>query len=601
MNAMHPAAAKGGGEISNFNGEQNLTPLAGHGPLGQQYELRHDENGKPLMIVGGHVVTHPDFLNTLPWIQRRRLTYEEFCARAMEKGLQAPTVEAWANTFVLSLEEVREQIAWEELAYTRAVGDMSALDGHIVIAKFGNKPRVVWRRRDGLLGFMSHDEFKTAYGHLRLSVTDADGETKSVPMVNVWLRGRRTPRYEAAEFLPGRLSHDVPWGVYNIWAGHPEGLPRERDLRPHVVGDIIPDDDEHDGEEAPEECSLFLDHLYYNACDENDEYYWWLLGWVADMLNRRGHCEVAITMTGPPGSGKGTIGEFFGSLVKPHYLQVNNKDKVTGKFNRHLMEVELLFADEVDFASSAEATKTLRNVISEPDIQIEAKGVDAFTAPKWFRVMIASNDEHVIGALGQERRHVVLNVDAGDRNRDGAYFGVMREQWYQQGGRVAFFRWLTGRWWRERLRSGEWDMRKFPLTEALQKQKDLSLPPPLLVVHNMLLHGEVPCDFASNSGAGTVFVPTQLLADARRIGDKDVTALGNALRLLAGEGAKSVRVYLGEGRDKRQHRGFWLPPLELCRQRWVRHLGRPVAWPADVDSWAVEARPSPGESDVMPF
>ena len=76
-------------------------------------------------------------------------------------------------------------------------------------------------------------------------------------------------------------------------------------------------------------------------------------------------------------------------------------------------------------------------------------------------------------------------------------------------------------------------------------------------------------------------------------------ALGEAQRVLAGQGAKSVRAYVGEARDRRQHRGFWLAPLAECRRPWEAHLGRAFEWPEDVATWAVEAVPKREDDDGL--
>ena len=260
------------------------------------------------------------------------------------------------------------------------------------------------------------------------------------------------------------------------------------------------------------------------------------------------------------------------------------------------MDCQLLFGDEIDFKSNTEANQQLRNLVTEPTMPIEAKGVDVIQAPKHFRVIIATNERHVVGALHDDRRFLVLNVDAGEHNKDRPYFAAMRRHWYEQGGRVALFRWLTGRHWREYLDSGGWDVGQRPETEALQEQKEMSLPRAEMVVHNMLMGGEVPCEFESDSDDGTVFVAAHLLADARRLNEKDVTPLGKALRVAAGTGARNIRYQVaGERR-----RGYWLPPLKLARQYWEGHLGHPVAWPDDVPTWAVETEPMRG-ADGLPF
>jgi hypothetical protein len=61
-------------------------------------------------------------------------------------------------------------------------------------------------------------------------------------------------------------------------------------------------------------------------------------------------------------------------------------------------------------------------------------------------------------------------------------------------------------------------------------------------------------------------------------------------------------VYLGEGYNRKQYRGFWLPSLDVCRKRWEAHLDREIKWPDDVTSWAVEGDGCPkSEKPPMPF
>lgn len=118
-------------------------------------------------------------------------------------------------------------------------------------------------------------------------------------------------------------------------------------------------------------------------------------------------------------------------------------------------------------------------------------------------LIIASNDEHVIRAEGDDRRYLVLRVDAGEHNQSAAYFGAIADEG-RDGGRAALFQWLRGAYWRKILETGAWDDR--PKTAALQQQKDLSLPPALRLIHNMLRDGDVPGLHAVDETHGLVFV-----------------------------------------------------------------------------------------------
>ena len=132
-----------------------------------------------------------------------------------------------------------------------------------------------------------------------------------------------------------------------------------------------------------------------------------------------------------------------------------------------------------------------------------------------------------------------------------------------------------------------------PETEALSQQKNLSMQPADKVVHNMLMQGEPSCDFIPNTQSGGLFVATRLLASETRLDAQHESSLAVALRALAGVGTRSARQRIGQGQNRRQYRGFWLPPLEECRRRWERYLERSVAWPEEVQTWALEAAPTP--------
>lgn len=545
-------------------------------------------NGRPLVeVIEGldkFLVVSPEYINAMPWIQRERMSYEAFRTHAEAQGLPPPTREQWFETYGLTPAELDELDALiEARSIERGEGRLKDLDGHFFVRKFGNKPRVCWRQADGRLGQMSVHDFKTAYGDKRVQVgPDKNGKVAWKPLAEVWLNHGDTPRHARVEFLPGKRPWEVPEDTYNLWAGWPEGLERERDKHPRPVGTPPEPDDRHDGPEEPEECKLWLAHLHDNVCGGDHEVYTYLLGWMADGLLRPGPSEVAVVMTGPSGSGKGTVANLYGEFFGPHYFVANRREQIEGKFNRHLMETQLLFGDEVDFGEGEAANKHLRNLVTETTVPIEPKGVDAFTAPKWFRIMLATNSPRAVKVLQDDRRFLVLNVDAGEHNRDRAYFADIRREW-ESGGRVAFFRWLTGRAWREYLESGGWDVGKRPETAALQEQKVLSLSPADQFLLGALEDGALHLPRPGNSKAprDTVLSSPLLVAmreHSPRLRDWSDQQLTDALK-----GWGCTRWKSGN------ERGWTFPPLGEMRASWEARVG-PHDWPDGATDWA-EATP----------
>ena len=549
-------------------------------------EISFDEHGVPLLHVAGRTyVTHPDYMNLLPHIERQRLKYEEFRQRAVEQNLPQPTRADWARTFELTETEVEAAIAIEQRVHESQFQDLS---GYSLVRDFGGQPRIVWRRVGGLIGHMKVHDFKNAHREKLLRVgEDKQGAPRYRPLVDAWLERTRTPRYETVEFMPGRRPWEVPHGVLNLWAGWPDGLERERELRPHVLGDPIPESDAYDGGDEPNECSIFLEHLYENVCGGDSEVYNFILGWMAEGLQRPGHSEAAVVMTGPSGSGKGTFAELYGSLFGPHFISTSKREHVIGKFNRHLQDCQLLFGDEIDFKSSAEANQQLRNLVTEPMMPVEAKGVDVVQSRKHFRVMIATNERHVVGALQDDRRFLVLEVDAGESNRDRAFFATMRRQWYEEGGRIAFFRWLTGRYWRDHLETGGWDVGQRPETEALRDQKIMSLSSEDQLLLGLLDDGVIPGARPTNRSAPR----DTALSNSDSAEGGLYQCMRNWSPGLRNESDQRLAAMLKRwGCAKwasNSERGWTFPPLGEMRASWVRRLGS-RDWPDDANEWHCE-------------
>jgi hypothetical protein len=446
---------------------------------------------------------------------------------------------------------------------------LDEFNGYFVVRSFGGKPRVCWWDDRGVFHQQSVRDFKTAHGEKKISWVGPDGEDNRVPLPGYWLDSPKTPRFERVEFLPGQKV--VPTNVMNLWRGW-----------------LLPDWEVDNSPQEPIGCERFLEHIRTNICRGNEGVYSYLLGWMADAIqNAHRTSEVAVVLRGPQGSGKTFFAERFLEFFSPHTLVLNRPGQLTGNFNAHLLDKSMLFADEAFFAGHRQDANSLKTLITSGEIFIEPKGVNGFMAPKRFRLIISSNDEHVVRAEADDRRFLVLEVDAGEHNQNREYFAKIMQEW-RTGGREALFKWLRGAYWRKKLET-DWDVGNRPRTAALNRQKDLSLPKAARAVHNMLLAGEVPCDF--HGDGERVFVATRLLAEAERLGQTEETALGDKLRMLAGGRAANERRYLGVGSARRQHRGFWLPTLTECRRRWEEHLRRSVEWPADVSTWALSEPP----------
>lgn len=451
----------------------------------------------------------------------------------------------------------------------------AALDDYIhlnFVRYYGGKAVIMHWDDSQKLIIQSIEDFKKSYVDKYIfAINPKNGRPERIPFSDVFLKHPRIKRYEKPEFLPGVTEEDKPENVINLWRGW--------SLRSDIT-----DDNDYE----PEDCRLFLNHLRDNLCGQDDDVYIYLLGWMADaLINPHRTCEVALVLHGPQGSGKTLFAKLFMQFFTPHTLVLDKPDQVTGTHNRHLQDKCIIFADEAFFAGNRQHGATLKTLVTSEEIFIHPKFVDGFMAKKLFRMIIASNDEHVIRAEVDDRRYLVLSVDAGKHNQDSYYFGAIVDEW-NNGGKQALFNWLRGAYWRRTLETGAWEAGLRPKTKALNKQKDLSLPKTQSIVHLMLNDGELPNLFITDREKQLIFIATSLVAEKYKLEPHDQTSLGAAIRILAGPDAKSERAYIKDGNHNHQYRGYWVPALDVCRQRWETYLGRTIDWPEHITSWELK-------------
>ena len=261
---------------------------------------------------------------------------------------------------------------------------------------------------------MSFAEFKNAHIEKRMEVQ----QRKFIPLVDHWLKDPLTRRFDRVDYRLGVAQKDMS-EILNLWQGWPLGLsPGWAEVRLTVDGPAPVTNSLLDGPEMPSGyCDIFLDHMLNNMCAGDDDVFTYLLGWLADAFWNPGPCETGVILNGPQGSGKTiwveSIMEFFGV----HAITLDDPEQLVGNFNKHLQNKSLVFADEAFFAGNRKHAAKLKTLVTRPDVFIEPKGVDGFVVPKKFRLVMASNDEHVIQAERDDRRNLVLTVDAGPQIR----------------------------------------------------------------------------------------------------------------------------------------------------------------------------------------
>jgi hypothetical protein len=359
-----------------------------------------------------------------------------------------------------------------------------------------------------------------------------------------WLRQPARRQYEGVVFTPKR---EVP-GYYNLWQGW--GC-----------------------EPAEGDCSLFLKMVEEVICSNDEKLTHYVLSWCADAVqNPTGRPGVVLTLKGKQGAGKGTFAREFGELFGNHFFHANASRQLVGKFNAHLANVLLLFADEAYYAGDKQSEGSLKALITEPHMPLEFKGKDLIYVRNYLRVIMASNQGWVVPAGMDDRRFAVIEV-SDIHLRDTAYFSAIANQ-MRQGGREALLHYLMN------YDLKGLDLRRLPETQARWEQQ----------LHSMTaiqkwwygrLHSGAQTGSADHwaDSVPTDEILHDYISEAGISGERfrgTSTELGMTLtRLVPG---MSKRRYLI---DKKQRWHYTFPTLNECREHFVKLIGHPIKWTKD--------------------
>lgn len=413
------------------------------------------------------------------------------------------------------------------------------------------------------LDLMSTSAFAGYHNYASVEV----GE-KSVPLGRYWLTlypDRRS--FQRIDFHPPGAPDPRP-EVLNLW----RGWPFDRESGPH---------------------DLFLAHVRENLCAGDDALYRWVVAWMAHLVQHPAEKPgTAIVMRGAEGTGKGVFGRVLLELCGRHGFHALHPGHLTGNFNKHLVGKLVIFADEVTWGGRKQEEGVLKGLITEPTTAIEPKGIDAFQARSYCRIVVSSNNEWVVPAGRTARRFLVLDV--GERRMgDRAYFGALLRQ-LEGGGYGGLMGYLAG------LDLSEWpDPRAVIATAGLLDQKVESFDSVNRWLHAMLDRGSVDPLLGWPTGKfPTRALHESYLEEAQEAGIQRRTAemlVMGRLQKVFGKwtplGGPKDGGWKGIRRGKMDANGqrvnaVSLPPLDLARRLFDDHVGQ-VEWTEDDDEDAL--------------
>jgi Family of unknown function (DUF5906) len=387
-----------------------------------------------------------------------------------------------------------------------------------------------------LMGFA---DFKNKYMNKKVEVGD-----KAVPLGTWWLQQSKRRQYAGLTFHPGNNARVIN-GKLNLWRGWA--------YQP-IAGDW----------------SKLRDHIWIVVASRRKEVFDYVMNWLAWCVQHPDErAEVVLVMQGKRGAGKGTVANAMCRLLGQHALQISSAEHLVGRFNGHLRDIVLLFADEAYWPGNKGAEGTIKRLVTEPTIFIEAKGRDGVEVPNLLHVMMASNEDWVVPAGERERRYFVLKV-SDDKLQDHGWFKDIKEE-LEDGGYEAMLHDLLHH------DLGDFHPRQLPKCNDLTGQQARSMGPFDSWWVELLETGTLTgCDpDEPNRAVSNKYEEKVTLG----MGDRLVTRLGlydQARRLeprLRSMSEHKLGDFLTEqgcdnSRKVMRRRGWTFPELSECRKMW---------------------------------
>lgn len=339
-------------------------------------------------------------------------------AASVEGLLQAQKAETKLSIKVLrenqknAAEQARQ---WELEINGDGVDDavIAKLNKKFSVVTQGSKVRIMELSYDPALkrhGYhlMQQADFRLRHANKFVKVATPSGE-KEICQADYWVRHEQRQEYDGIVFMP----EGAPSNYFNAW----HGLAIQS-----VEGD----------------CSLLLAHMKEVLCAGSQSKFDYLLRWCAHLVQRPAELPgTAVVLRSGQGTGKNAFVGVFRRILGRHYLEVASPQLVYGRFNHHMLDALLVFANESVWNDQRTGRGALFARITDPIDTIEGKGENAFSIANYKRFIASSNKDWVVPRDMDDRRFFCLDVSDA-RKGDSAYFKALFAECRSDAGIAAF-------------------------------------------------------------------------------------------------------------------------------------------------------------------
>jgi len=310
-----------------------------------------------------------------------------------------------------------QKIVEELMACKTEVDVLNVIDKYYSYVIDGGKPKI-YREVNKDIQSLEISAFKgwCANKSVPITETDPDGktETKYIPLFTFWWKHFGRYEYNYVDFDPNNTfdRNDRSNDVYNMWRGW-------------------------ETNEKKGDCKDALGFIYEIICDKNRKHFFWVLSWIADLIQNPADPKgVALVLIGPKGIGKTFFGEMICSLIGDKYSFITaNKNDIFGDFDGHLSNLMFLVLEEAVWAQNHQIESILKVFITGNRRSSKSKYHDTRMINNYLRHLILANPGWAVPTSLDERRYMILYPSV-EKKKDLVYFGELLNK-FNNGGNEA--------------------------------------------------------------------------------------------------------------------------------------------------------------------
>ena len=240
-------------------------------------------------------------------------------------------------------------------------------------------------------------------------------ERNSKILIERFLTNQPVPGIPKQVFL--QYLNDPNTHVYNEIKFHPKKQPKNI-LNLWVPPTIEPIDTPY----------LEIADFLYSVIASNDSIIFeYLINYLAHLYQKPEEKPgIMVALMSAQGCGKGVFMQMLSKIWSRTTLMINDIESITGRFNLCLERKLIINLDEAMYVNDNAGQEKLKNLITEPYINVEAKHQMPRTVNSLHRFFLATNHEHFLRTSKDDRRLFAVPISSCRQN-DHQYFNQLMD------------------------------------------------------------------------------------------------------------------------------------------------------------------------------